>query len=48
MGKDEGHCPCLMTKGDNVIHKHFTEMRRLARDDTPFLLAMLPRDTTLV
>jgi hypothetical protein len=28
-------------------HKHFTEMRRLAREETPFLLAMLPRATTL-
>jgi hypothetical protein len=25
----------------------FTEMRRLARDETPFLLAMPPRATTL-
>ena len=25
----------------------FTEMRRLARDETPFLLAMQPRATTL-
>jgi hypothetical protein len=37
-----------MTRGDNVIDKHFTEMRRLARDETPFLLAMPPRVTTLV
>jgi hypothetical protein len=43
----EGHCPSLMTRGDNVIHKHFTEMRRMARDETPFLLAMPPRPTTL-
>jgi hypothetical protein len=43
----EGHCPGLMTRGNNVIHKHFTEMRGLARDETPFLLVMPPRGTTL-
>ena len=42
-----GHCPGMVTSGDNVTHKHFTEMRRLARDETPFLLAMPPRSTTL-
>jgi hypothetical protein len=42
-----GHCPGMVTSGDNVTHKHFTEMRRLARDETPFLLAMPPRATTL-
>jgi len=42
-GRVEGHFPDLETRGDNVIHKHFTEMRRLARDETPFLLAMPPR-----
>jgi hypothetical protein len=42
-----GHCPSMATNGDNVTHKHFTEMRRLARDETPFLSAMLPRATTL-
>jgi hypothetical protein len=42
-----GHCPGVVTSGDNVTHKHFTEMRRLARDETPFLLAMPPRATTL-
>jgi hypothetical protein len=41
------HCPGVVTSGDNVTHKHFTEMRRLARDETPFLLAMPPRATTL-
>jgi hypothetical protein len=45
---DGGHCPCVVTNGDSVIHKHFTETRRLARDETPFLLAMPPRATTLV
>jgi hypothetical protein len=42
-----GHCPGMVTSGGNVIHKHFTEMRRLARDETPFLLDMPPRATTL-
>jgi hypothetical protein len=42
-----GHCPGVVTSGDNVTHKHFTEMRRLARDETPFLLDMPPRATTL-
>jgi hypothetical protein len=37
-----GHCPGMVTSGDNVTHKHFTEMRRLARDETPFLPAMPP------
>jgi hypothetical protein len=43
----KGHCPGLVTSGGNVSHKHFTEMRRLARDETPFLLAMPPRAITL-
>jgi hypothetical protein len=47
-GRVEGHCPSLVTRGDNIIKKHFTEIRRLARDETPFLLAMPPRATTLV
>jgi hypothetical protein len=47
-GKIDGHCPSLMTRGDSVIHKHFTKMRRLSHDDIPFLLAMPPRYTTLV
>jgi hypothetical protein len=46
--KDGGHCPGVVTRGDSVTHKHFTKMRRLARDETPFLLAMPPRATTLV
>jgi hypothetical protein len=41
-GRVEGHCPGLVTRGDIVIHKHFTEMRSLARDETAFLLAMPP------
>jgi hypothetical protein len=47
-GKAGGHCPGMLTRGDSVTHKHFTEMRRLAHDETPFLLAMPPRATTLV
>jgi hypothetical protein len=42
-----GHCPGVLISGDNVTHKHFTEMRRLACDETPFLLVMPPRATTL-
>jgi hypothetical protein len=42
-----GHCPGVVTSGDSDTHKHFTEMRRLVPDETPFLLAMLPRATTL-
>jgi hypothetical protein len=42
-----GHCPGVVTSGDNVTHKHFMEMRRLAHDETPFLLAMPPKATTL-
>jgi hypothetical protein len=38
-----GHCPGVVTSGDSVTHMHFTEMRRLAHDETPFLLAMPPR-----
>jgi hypothetical protein len=43
-----GHCLGVVTSGDNVTHKNFTKMRRLAHDETPFLLAMPPRATTLV
>ena len=32
----KGYFPGLVTSGGNVSHKHFTEMRRLARDETPF------------
>ena len=46
-GKAGGQCPDMVTKSDSVSHKHFTEMRRLAHDETPFLLAMPPRATTL-
>jgi hypothetical protein len=42
-----GHCLGLVTSGGNVSHKHFTKMRRLARDETTFLLAMPPRATIL-
>jgi len=42
-----GHYPGVVTNGDNVTHKHFMEMRRLAHDETPFLLDIPPRDTNL-
>jgi hypothetical protein len=42
-----GHYLGVVTSGDNVTHKHFTKMRRLAHDEIPFLLVMPPRDTTL-
>jgi hypothetical protein len=32
---------------DNVTHKYLTEMRRLARDETPFLSTMQLRAITL-
>jgi hypothetical protein len=41
------HCLGVVTSGDNVTHNNFTDMRRSARDETPFLLAMPPRATTL-
>jgi hypothetical protein len=47
-GKYGGHYLGVVTSGDSVTHKHFTEMRRLARDETPFLLTIPPRATTLV
>jgi hypothetical protein len=47
-GGSEGHFLGLVTRGDNVTHKHFMEMRRMDHDKTPFLLAMPPRGTTLV
>jgi hypothetical protein len=42
-----GHCSSVVTSGVNVTHKNFTEMIRLAHDETPFLLVMPPRATTL-
>jgi hypothetical protein len=47
-GKVGGHYPGMVTRGDNVNRKHFMEMSRLVCDETPFLLAMPPRATTLV
>jgi hypothetical protein len=40
-----GHCPSVVTALTTSI---FTEMRRLARDETPFPLAMQPRVIALV
>ena len=39
-----GHCPGVVTA---LPTSTFTEMRRLARDETPFPLAMQPRVTSL-
>jgi hypothetical protein len=44
----EGHCLGLVTRNDSVIHTHFMDMKMLARDESPFLLAILPRYITLV
>jgi hypothetical protein len=44
----KGHFPGMVTNGDNVTHKHFTKMRRMSHDETPFLLDISPRDMTLV
>ena len=41
------HCPGMVTSGGNVTHKDFTEMRRMALDQNPFLLAMPQRATTM-
>jgi hypothetical protein len=38
--------PCC-PKDDNVTHKYLAEMRRLARDETPFLSIVQLRVTTL-
>jgi hypothetical protein len=43
-----GHCLGVVTSGDSVTRKHLTELRRLVRYESPFLLAMPPRATTLV
>jgi hypothetical protein len=43
-----GHCLGVVTSDDNVTHKNFIEMRRFPRDETPILLDMPPRATTLV
>jgi hypothetical protein len=42
-----GHYPGVVTSGDSITHKHFMEMRRLARDETTFLLVIPPRVATL-
>jgi hypothetical protein len=41
-GLTRGHCLGVVTRADSVTH-FFTEMIRLARDETPFPLAMQPR-----
>ena len=47
-GRVEGNYPDLVTKGNKVTQKHFTEMIRLDRDETPFLLSIPLRATTMV
>jgi hypothetical protein len=42
-----GHCPGVVTSGGSVTHKYFHSNERLARDETPFPLAMQPRVTAL-
>jgi hypothetical protein len=42
-----GHFLGMVTSGDNVTHENFMEMRNLNPDETPFLLAMPQRSTTL-
>jgi hypothetical protein len=42
-----GHCPGVVTSGGSVTHKYFHRNERLARDETPFPLAMQPRVTAL-
>jgi hypothetical protein len=42
-----GHCPSVVTSGGSVTHKYFHRNERLARDETPFPLAMQPRVTAL-
>jgi hypothetical protein len=39
------NCLGVVTNGDNVTHKNFTEMRRLAHEGTPFLLDIPPKST---
>jgi hypothetical protein len=42
-----GHFLGVVINVGIVTHKHFMEMRRSDHDETPFLLAMPPRATTL-
>jgi hypothetical protein len=41
------HFPGMVTNDDSVTHNHFMDMRRLTRDQIPFLLAMSPKSTTM-
>jgi hypothetical protein len=40
--------PTWCLDNGNVTHKHLVKMRRMARDETPFLSAMQLRAITLV
>ena len=42
-----GHFPGVVTSGGSITHKYFHKNERLARDETPFPLAMQPRVTAL-
>jgi hypothetical protein len=46
-GITRGHCLGMVTRADMLPTSTFTEMRRLARDETPFPLAMQPKVTAL-
>jgi hypothetical protein len=46
-GLTRGHCLGLVARADSVTPLIFAEMIRLARDETPFPLAMQPKVTAL-
>jgi hypothetical protein len=47
-GLTRGHCLGLVARADSVTHWYLCiEMIRLARDETPFPLAMQPKVTAL-
>ena len=46
-GLTRGHCLGLVTRADSVTHWYLRRDDRLARDETPFPLAMQPRVTAL-
>jgi hypothetical protein len=46
-GLTRGHCLGLVTRADMLPTGIFAEMIRLARDETPFPLAMQPKVTAL-
>jgi hypothetical protein len=44
-GLTRGHCLGLVARADSVTHWYLRRMIRLARDETPFPLAMQPKVT---